>query len=745
MPAHNARGRRWGLVVLKQWLRLNRFWCKNLKVDVFDTTPCLDELLELLCYAPEIDLRLSIRTDCTSTPTDLTRLQTAGLMDVCLSPKNLGSQHVQAWCCACNEAGLPIRLLLQGPWSTCPDVAAAARDLAAAGVVVVNFAVLDPLRRRETCPDLVAATASLAGMNALAAALDDAGVEVNIIGVPPEYVDVRNRSCTMSSYEAARDHQQYDPCALDWVYRLYPRPTYVARTVLPLRTSARASRLNKIDNLVFQFLLHKREWLLERVLFLHKLSRFIPLFSGAARAIDQSQGYKRLDRHVMDSADRAAFAAVHPALTPPRAPVAAPSAVARKRYYDAVDCERLRQLAEQEPRARDAMLHITNTSPDLEVGPDRWRAANGHTEPIPGALRWYGGANVEKCSTPLGRFAPPLTISVVIGGGHAEYIGFAFNRHARLVCPMECDAHRLVLHVDGNGRHVLIRDEQPVAPVDFAGDYYVPLQLGDVIEPRLSLWNIDGTVVTQSPQVWTHRASDITDAAAAVYSVVIVCTRYARRLQAALLGIARQRDFDLARIEVLVAYVPGIDAAEDVIDSLYSAFPQLKLRRIPFAAQHLTSKGYLINETVALAQGEWLVLLDADIVLPPTFFARLHAVQENCVFIAPDGRKMLDRAVTSRILLGLIDPSEAWETLVTSSGEFRYREAQNTPVGYCQCVRRSCFDRVRYREYGHFEGADWTFAREMRAAFGPERRLEGLPVLHLDHGASQWYGVRKHL
>ncbi len=730
---------------MKQWLRLNRFWCKALKADFVDPAPSLPQVLELLECAREMNLRLSLRTDATAAPADLSALRNAGLLDVCLSPKTLESPQMAAWICACRQAGLPVRVLLQAPWAASPDVVSAARDLAAAGAVVVNFVVRDPLRKTEVCPERTVAEASLAGMNALAAALAGEGIEVNIVGVPPEHVDADNHACLMSSYESARDQQFYMPCALDWVRRLYPRPLHVARTILAIRTSAKTSWLNKLDNIVFQFLLHKREWLLEKVLFLHKISRFVPLFSGAARPVEDDWGFEHLNRDAMDEEDRAAFAAVYPALRAKGAPPVTPSRVPRTRYWDAVDGERLSRLSAETERARDALLHIGNTPPDIELGPDQWRAANGHTEPIPGALRWFGGANVEKLSTPLGRFALPLTLSVVIGGGRAEFAGFAFGRHARLVCPMEADAHRLVLHVDAKGRCVLIRDDRPVAPVDFSGDYYVPLGLGSVLEPRLSLWNIDGTVVTQSPQVWTHQAPVAADAAEPAYSVVIVCTRYARRLQAALLGIARQRGFDLSRIEILLAYVPGMDAAEDVLDSLQTAFPVLTMRRVPFVEQHATAKGYLINETVSLARGEWVILLDADIVLPPVFLARLEAEKEGCCFVAPDGRKMLDPDTTNRILLGLLNPSMAWESLLQGPGEFRYREAENTPVGYCQCVRRACFQRVRYREYGHFEGADWTFAQEMREVFGRARRLEGLPVLHLDHGASQWYGVYKQL
>jgi len=83
--------------------------------------------------------------------------------------------------------------------------------------------------------------------------------------------------------------------------------------------------------------------------------------------------------------------------------------------------------------------------------------------------------------------------------------------------------------------------------------------------------------------------------------------------------------------------------------------------------------------------------------------------------------------------------------LLEDAGEYRFREAEGIPLGYCQCVRRECFDTVRYEEMNHFEGADWKFGQDIRDAFGQETRLSGLPVLHLDHGSSNWYGASQHL
>ena len=81
---------------------------------------------------------------------------------------------------------------------------------------------------------------------------------------------------------------------------------------------------------------------------------------------------------------------------------------------------------------------------------------------------------------------------------------------------------------------------------------------------------------------------------------------------------------------------------------------------------------------------------------------------------------------------------------MASDGEMRHREMDGVPIGFCQIVRRDCFEQVKYYEADHFEGADWQFSIEMRKVFGEETRLSGVPLLHLDHGGSKWYGTTRH-
>ena len=60
-------------------------------------------------------------------------------------------------------------------------------------------------------------------------------------------------------------------------------------------------------------------------------------------------------------------------------------------------------------------------------------------------------------------------------------------------------------------------------------------------------------------------------------------------------------------------------------------------------------------------------------------------------------------------------------------------------------MRTECLEEIPYEELDHFEGADWRFGVAVRQKYGREKRLSGIPVMHLDHGGSQWYGTKKHM
>jgi hypothetical protein len=414
----------------------------------------------------------------------------------------------------------------------------------------------------------------------------------------------------------------------------------------------------------------------------------------------------------------------------------------RERYLDRIDTVRAQAGARRRLLAEEAGRFMARQTPEV-LPASQYRALNTYGEPLAGAVRWHAATCGEKLSSSMACLRPPFVISCMFGGGIADLAGFAVGKRLRLVCPMVQSKHELSLFVKKGGEYVLMRDGEAVAPASFAGPHYAPVLMPDSNELQLSLWNVESTITTQEVRVWKEPESSEPEPRPK-YSVVIFSTRFSRRLQAALQNLAHQEGIGPGEIEVVVGYVPGMDATDDVLESVRLAHPGLRLKRAAFPEHRVNSKGFIINESIRQATGDWVVLMDADILVPPDFFKRVGDESAGCVFMAPDGRVMLDAEMTAKVLLGEVEPWRDWRMLV-NSGEYRYREAEGIPIGFCQIVRATCFEKVQYEEYEHFAVADSNFGLAMRREFGAEKRLGGMPVIHLDHGGSKWFGTRGHL
>ncbi len=755
VAAVNRQGQAVPVADLERWLRLVRTAYRAQKADILARQVDVELLPSLIDFASTLDLRLSLRTNEPPPETPLPQ----GLLDVHAVVRGTDTERIHAWVERCSADGLPLRLTVLPPlfdgmadWANEDTLCA------------VTLALADPLG-----PEVPPAEAegALAPMQALAKILTANGIDVTLLGPPYCRVEPGLRSFVRHTRGFHRDHLHYEQHAWDLAQTLYAMGLYRLQLTLLMLLGRHTAFPNPIDDKLLPWIID-RPWLRARIWAWHKLTRPFRLFRGRPAVIEETaEAYEaetaRRQQAALDALPEPCRTCGYrricdqgagpfcPGLDPGTfSPIEtdeqldpAPMALQRPRYYDPIDAARQAESDDQAELA-EAAIHLTTTRPpDREIDSFEYGIEGQWAWQLAGTVRWFSWTNTEKTSTPLGVFERPLTLSTTFGGGVAEYIGYAVGRYGRILCPMTAYSHRLVLHVAADGRYVLLRDGAPVRPVTFAGEYYVPTRLPARIEPRIAIWNIDGVIGTQGVTIWQSEAAPV-DKAAPTWSVVIVCTRYARRLQATLLNLAHQQDVPTGAIEVIVAYVPGIDATGDVLDTIEAAYPHLRIVRNPYTVQHATSKGFLINESVRLAQGKWVVLLDADILLAPETFARMASVPESASFVVPDGRKMLPPEVTSRILLGTIAPWEAWDGLLAGPGEYRRLEADGVPVGYCQIVRRSCFDTVRYEEMNHFEGADWRFAVDMREAFGREHRLSGAPVLHLDHGGSQWYGAPQH-
>ncbi|MDK1020863.1 MAG: glycosyltransferase family A protein [Candidatus Hydrogenedentes bacterium] len=766
--AQNLRGERFAIADLSRWLRINRVVFKTEKVDILTAEGAAASFAEYLDCAQGLDMRASLRTDCEGAPPDLKALRDLGLLDVFLTPRRATQPGFQAWLERAHEAGLKTRVQLHVPLHKSLDGAAYAQRYKEAGVTAVNLAAYDAFVRTDACRDKEQSAGSIARMIEFAQALESKGIECNILRVPFCSIPKEHWLRVVNNAQFYLDHQQYRKDSYELALRLAERGPVVGGKVLSILLGRYTLFKDPIDSRLLPWLLES-PWLRARAIAWHKLTRHLRLARHVPKPVEDSeQGYekalqkKRRDtmrelgpvcgicslRHVCDRESTELSRALPgiKAASQDGEVVMDPMWAVEKqaKYYDPIDDARAGLDTARVTLAAKADDTVTNLPPDLEIDSFDYSIEGQWAHQLPGGVRWHGFTNAEKLSTPLAKVDPPFTLSVIFGGGIAEYIGFSFGRDCKLVCAMEGYKHRVVLHVEPDGSYVLLRDGRPVHPREFEGSYYVPLRLGDRLEPRISIWNIDTSIVTQNVALWSEALRQKKEERRPKFSIVTVCVRYARRLQAVLQSIAHQEGVDLPDIEVIVAYVPDIDVTEDVLDSLRLTHPELRIHRSTFTEQNASAKGFIINETLKKASGDWVVLLDADTLLPPNLLAKVLEQTEGNDFLVPDGRKLLTRETTAKVLQGDIRPWECWDELVNGAGEFRYREMGGVPIGFCQVVRRSCFDKVSYYEAEHFEGADWQFSVDMREEFGRETRLSGVPVLHLDHGGSKWYGTERH-
>ena len=770
----NHRGRPFPLRDVQRWINLNRLMFKVDKIDVLARHVDAHLVKTLADYArlnTAVSAAVSLRTDCSGPPPDPESLREAGLLDVFLTPAEPDNDGFYRWLDACRETGLAVRVQLRGPFGASIDANALAARLKGSGVSAVNIVLYDafdtaaPKRQQAALRAAALHTAShgkaatLAKMNELASAVAAQGIEANLYGLPLCLVADENMPLAGNRPLFFQDHQQYDRGAYELALKLYRRPVKRAALALAILIVGRTPIENPLDKWVVEWLLVNRPWWYCFLMLTHKLTLYSRLIKE--RVVDTAEsappepardtakgprcGSCSL-RRICDG-ETAEFKRALPGVeVQPRdgQPVLSPSqfSARRPRHFDGIDAQRLHAESQRLTLAEEAGRLMVQQTPEV-LPASLYRALNTYGEPLSGAVRWHSATHAEKLSSVVAYVQSPFVISCSIGGGIADLAGFAVGKKLRLVCPMVQASHEISLYVKKGGGYVLMRDGEPVAPARLAGSYYAPALMPDWNGLQLSLWNVDGTITTQEVRVWKEP-----DAAppepCPKYSVVIFSTRFSRRLQSALQNLAHQEGVGPGEVEVVVGYVPGLDATDDVLESVRLAHPGLRVKRAAFPEHRVKSKGFIINESLRQATAEWVVLMDADILLPPDFFTRVEAETAGCVFMAPDGRVMLDAETTAKVLLGEIDPWRQWRELV-NGGEYRHRESEGIPIGFCQIVRNTCFEKVQYEEYEHFAVADSNFGLAMRREFGREKRLSGMPVIHLDHGGSRWFGTRGHL
>ncbi len=762
----NDRGVSHDLTTLRKWIRLNSRIFKTDRIDLRVTEREAGFWKDLSEFARADRVRLSLRMPDTIPPRAVKCILDAGAHDVCIEHAGGDNALLADWLAMLSERGLNARVIFLGTPDLPGRIDAIIRAMR--GAKAVTVAAFDPFFNGPCAQNSTESKAVILAMNDLVARLCDEGVDACLYGIPFCHVDENNLGRAMNSAQYYLDHSGYQRGSFLFATRMYRFASCRVSMAIENLLSRNTNIHNAIDNALFPWIEGYPRFFY-RIWIYHKLTRHLLFLKPRPRPLPENPDayahelkcyrdrqqkadgpvccacrYKcACDRNTSSFRERFPGVAVN-ALQGKPIPVAVGPEQMRKRYYDDLDearrrlPERLSKLAEKTQRM------LLRTSPTREISPDSYEIVGRYTHHMPGAVRWLSFVKGELESTVLARVEPPLTLSFTVGGGIATHAGFSFGRHAKITCPLVDYSHRLTLTVDEEGYYVLLRDGKIVKPTEFEFADHVPGRLGGIMEPRLSLHNIDGMILTQGVSLWEGPRPLLETAGRVKYSVIIINTRYARRLQAALLALAHQQGIPPQLFEVVIAYVPGIDATDDLIDTIKSAYPDLRVVPFPVAEGHAHSKGFMINEAVKVVSGEWILLMDADILLPPDMFAALESIKETCHLIAPEGRKMLPPDVTAKVLLNELKPWQEYDEMLRGPGELRTREAVSIPIGFFQCVRRDILTRIPYHELNHFEASDWHFGREVTTEYGPEYRMKNVYVLHLDHGGSQWYGTQKH-
>lgn len=312
--------------------------------------------------------------------------------------------------------------------------------------------------------------------------------------------------------------------------------------------------------------------------------------------------------------------------------------------------------------------------------------------------------------------------------GKAGAAGISFGAFKDFIAPVDdATGERLLqFDVDGSGwtfRVDGVRQERvwwdgAVRAVDDLFD--VPLTLKARHAEEVTFRNLSVTAYEERPRV----------------SAVMTCYRFAQRLRVALTSWCRQR-VPSGALEVIVVNPESPDGTHELLASMAAAYPEVRLCELRVEAALGRNKGAMMNRGVEASRGEWIWLTDADCVFPPDAAARLLSSGADTGALTFGERRHLSKAATDLLLAGRIAPDEV------SDADAGFVEAY--PWGYTQIFHRSQLARVRYREdLDHFAGSDESFLRTWRDAGLPERRLEGLHCLHLQHPFS-WYGTTSFL
>jgi hypothetical protein len=225
-------------------------------------------------------------------------------------------------------------------------------------------------------------------------------------------------------------------------------------------------------------------------------------------------------------------------------------------------------------------------------------------------------------------------------------------------------------------------------------------------------------------------------------SVIITCYRFLQRLRISLRNWCHQ-EVPSGTYEVLVVNPASPDGTHEHLNAVASSFPHVRIREVAVESNLATNKGKMINRALAMSQGKWIWLADADSLFAPTCVARvLTFIGNQRQYLFYGQRRHLTASQTNALLAGRIDGLADFEALAQV---YNPRGPDNAPWGYTQIVHRSVMERVRYREdINHFAHSDMVFIESCKRLRVMPRQIEDLVCLHMEHDFA-WYGTNAFL
>ena len=158
----------------------------------------------------------------------------------------------------------------------------------------------------------------------------------------------------------------------------------------------------------------------------------------------------------------------------------------------------------------------------------------------------------------------------------------------------------------------------------------------------------------------------------------------------------------------------------------------------------------MINSMLRSSNADRFLILDADIVLPMDMICYLfnnywwvkHASATRC---------LLPREETDKILLGDVYPGKQYGDLIvkyshkiTKWGNIIRNYDEEPALGYFQWVEGHLARWIGYpSKFNAYSGSDDGFSLNVMKELGIREvpMIEDKPVLHLDHGRSNWKGL----